>query len=281
MKVPEPKLEELRVADIVVRDRLRPVSEAGVESLLASIRDVGVMKDEIHVRLARRGGTTELRLLAGAHRLEAARRLGWETIRAKVWRDINDTLAGFIEVDDNLAGAEMGALDTAVFLVRRKELYETAHPEARRGGDRKSQLFKNQTDINDSLISFVSATAEKFGLSPRHVYRLVAAGRLLSANDVHQLRAAPRPVTQADLQTLSKIGASADRIAVVERLARGDAKSAGAALKQLRGPKAPADPRDQQMAALKVAWSRADAAVRRAWVATAAADLARLLEESE
>jgi hypothetical protein len=33
-----------------VRDRLRPVSEAAVESLVALIAELGVMKDAIHIR---------------------------------------------------------------------------------------------------------------------------------------------------------------------------------------------------------------------------------------
>lgn len=51
--------------------RLRPVSESGVESLIASISETGVMKDAIHVRKKKDGS---LHLIAGGHRLEAARR---------------------------------------------------------------------------------------------------------------------------------------------------------------------------------------------------------------
>lgn len=274
-----PKSEELRVADIIVRDRLRPVSEAGVESLLASIRDIGVIKDEIHVRLARRGGKVELRLLAGGHRLEAARRLGWETIRAKVWRDITDDMAQLIEVDDNLAGAEMGALDTAVFLAARKGLYEKMHPETRRGV--AGAVARHSATDMMSVASFAAATAEKFGLTERHVRRMIAAGGALTASDVIRLRRAPRPVTQADLQTLARIDAAGDRIAVVEALASGAARSAGEALKRLRvapeasGPEA--SQADQQIAALRAAWSRAGVEARRRWVAEAFEELSPLV----
>ena len=46
------------------------MSEAGVEALKASIIETGVMKDAIHVR-RKKGGV--LVMIAGAHRLEAAR----------------------------------------------------------------------------------------------------------------------------------------------------------------------------------------------------------------
>ena len=55
----EPRLmhkEKVAVADVDASKRLRPVSSAGVESLMASIAEVGVMKDAIHVR-QRKDGT--------------------------------------------------------------------------------------------------------------------------------------------------------------------------------------------------------------------------------
>ncbi|WP_159966781.1 ParB N-terminal domain-containing protein, partial [Profundibacterium mesophilum] len=108
--------------------RLRPVSEAGVLSLVASIGELGVMKDPIHVRrVPHRGGALEL--MAGGHRLEAARRLGWTDIPATVWT-CSDDWAHLVEIDDNLGGSELGALDTAVFLAARKRIYEKLHPEA-------------------------------------------------------------------------------------------------------------------------------------------------------
>lgn len=274
--MPEPKAEELRIADIIVRDRLRPVSEAGVESLLASIRDIGVIKDEIHVRLARRAGKVELRLLAGGHRLEAARRLGWETIRAKVWRDITDETARLIEVDDNLAGAEMNALDTAVFLAERKRVYEDLHPETRAGV--AGAMRKNCATDFMSVASFATATAEKFGLTERHVRRMIAAGGALTASDVIRLRHAPRPVTQADLQVIAKIDAAADRITVVEALVAGTARSAGEAVRRLHtAPSATLAPADQQLTALRAAWSRAGAEARRRWIAEAFEELSPLV----
>lgn len=280
MSAAEPTIEDLRIADIVVRDRLRPVSEAGVESLLASIRDIGAVKDEIHVRLARRAGQTELRLLAGGHRLEAVRRLGWETIRAKVWRDITDELARLIEIDDNLAGAEMCPLDHAIFLAERKRLYEEMHPETREMAG--AALVAQRWDTADTnvhrIACFANATAEKFGLSPRHVRRMTSAASALSASERQRLRWAPRPVTHADLQTIAKITAAGDRAAVVDALASGAARSAADALKRMRAePVAPADPRAQQLAALWTAWSRAGAVARRQWIAEVFDELSPLV----
>lgn len=89
----------VKVAEVIVADRLRPLSEAGVQSLIASFEQTGVMKDAIHVRKKKDG---KLYLVAGLHRLELGRRLGWEEIEAKVWAECVDDWARLMEIDDNL-----------------------------------------------------------------------------------------------------------------------------------------------------------------------------------
>ena len=76
-------ITELPVADIEIGQRLRPASEAGVQAIIASIGELGVMKDPIHVRRQKDGRAI---LMAGLHRLTAARELGWETIKVACWR---------------------------------------------------------------------------------------------------------------------------------------------------------------------------------------------------
>lgn len=250
------------VAEIDARNRLRPVSEAGVEALKASILETGVMKDAIDVR-KKKGGA--LVLIAGAHRLEAARQLGWTEIEAKVWTDVTDDWSRLMEIDDNLAGAEMGPLDTAVFLAERKAVYERLHPETKHGGDRKSVEFRNQTDIM-SVRSFAATTAEKFGLSDRHVRRMIEIGSALSKDELRWLRASPAPIRLTDLQTLTKIGDQRERSQVCIRLSNG-AKSAADAWRAHRleaGDEAPAkDPVEEAFIALSKAWARAPMAAKK------------------
>lgn len=255
-------INRVKVADVVVRERLRPVTEAGVESLIASITETGVLQDAIHVRKKKDGN---LYLMIGAHRLEAAKRLGWEEIEAKVWTDVTDDWARIMEIDDNLAGAEMNALDTAVFLATRKSVYERLHPETKAavGAALVSKRW-NTADIV-SVVSFAKAAADKFGIDERHVRRLVAAGSKLTPADTAQLRAAPRQITLKDLSVLAKIGSPTDRYAVVERLGAGRAKSAAEALKSLSaGSEMPPEPSvEAQFKALSNAWTRASAAARK------------------
>lgn len=271
---------KVAVADVITKDRLRPVSEAGVESLIASIRETMVMKDAIHVRKKK----DSLILIAGGHRLEAARRLGWETIEAKVWTDVTDDWARLMEIDDNLAGAEMNALDTAVFLATRKAVYERLHPEAKAAaGAALAAKRWNAADMM-SVASFATATAEKFGMTDRHVRRMIAAGSALAPDQVRALRQAPRQVTLADLMEIAKIGVATDRYSVVERLASGRAKSAAEARRQLAEPAAETgekDPVEDAFQGLVKLWERVPMAARRRFASEYAADLEALLADRE
>ena len=274
----------VKVAEIDARHRLRPVSEAGVESLIASITETGVMKDAIHVRRKKDGSFV---LIAGGHRLEAARRLGWEEIEAKVWTDVTDDWARLMEIDDNLAGAEMNALDTAVFLAERKAVYERMHPAAKAATGAALAAKRWSPDAVDimSVASFAAATAEKFGLTDRHVRRMIAAGASLSRDEVRWLRAAPAPVKLADLQALAKIGDGHERSQVCIKLTNGHSPSVSAALRALRverGVETPVkSPEDQQFLALLSAWARAGAAARRRFVSEAFEELGRMGADEE
>lgn len=276
------KRDTVEIAAIRVEDRLRPVSEAGIDSLVASITELGVMKDPIHLR-QKKGG--ELMLIAGGHRLEAAKRLGWTQITAHIWADVTDDWARLMEVDDNLAGAEMNALDTAVFLAERKKVYEKLHPETKAGVFKGNQYTGKVAADMMSVTTFAAATAEKFGMTDRHVRRMIAAGSRLNRADLQQLRAAPKPVTLADLQVIAKAAFQDEHNHIVEALGSGQAKSAGAAraafIARSKGIQPTVkDPVDTAYLALVALWTRAPKAAKRRFVDELAAELERLLNDA-
>lgn len=258
---PIKSITDLPIEAISSNDRLRPVSEAGVLSLIDSITDLGVMKDPIQVREVRKGIYC---LMAGAHRLEAARRLGWASIPVVVWT-CNDAWAALMEVDDNLAGAELTSLDQAVFLAERKRIYEKEFPGTTHGGDRGNQhTGGRQTD----MMSFCQSTAEKFGITDRHVRRMVKAGDGLTPDLIRHLRGGVKAPTLADLQALSKVP-ERDRTEVVHLFASGGARSISAALDGIKPSEKKTDisDHDRQLSALRLAWGRAGLPARRAFLA--------------
>ncbi|MCR9273244.1 MULTISPECIES: ParB/RepB/Spo0J family partition protein [Mameliella] len=281
-------ITELPVDEIDMGNRLRPVSVAGVEALKTSIRELGVIKDPIHVRKLKKGG--KIVLLAGGHRLTAARELrdegvdGYETIKVTCW-NCTDDFAQLMEIDDNLAGAELSALDTAVFLARRKEVYEKMHPEAK--AQIGAGLVAKRWDTADtmSVVSFAEAVAQTMGVSDRHVRRLVRAGTVLDPRDIQLLRSAPKPVALADLMELSKISEVTDRYDVVDLMSKGEAKSAADAVRQVKaargeGP-APKDATDASYARIVDAWKRANKAARRRFLEEHGTEVWSLLDEMD
>jgi len=273
----EPRLietRELDPAEIEMQARKRDVSDAAVESLMASITELGIVKDEIIVRRVKRSGA--LRLVAGAHRLEACRRLE-RPVPAKVF-ECTDTWAELMEIDDNIAGGELTILDTAVFLAHRKRIYEDIHPEAKRGYAGGKARHDQLTD-NVSVSSFAAATAEKLGVSERKVYRLLAVGTALDPKDIRLLRAAPQPVQMSDLQHIAKIGEPAERYFVCEALGTGRAKKAAEARKAYRqgDMDAPAaDPVEEGFQGLMKAWTRAPMAARRRFLDHMSGDIEQM-----
>lgn len=155
----EPKIVRLPIADIAIKDRLRPVKKAGVESLKKSILELGVIKDAIHVRQKGRGDKIKYELIAGGHRLAAATDLEWEDIPTRIWVDVTDDFCRLMEIDDNLAGSDLSALELSVFLAERKRVYEKLHPETRAnvaGG----QAAQAATDLEGRFPAITAAANE-------------------------------------------------------------------------------------------------------------------------
>ena len=79
-------------------------------------------------------------LIAGLHRLEAAKLLGWAEIECNV-SSLEGLQAELAEIDENFVRADLETLEFGKLLLRRKEIYEMLHPQVKNGGDRR---VKNQ-----------------------------------------------------------------------------------------------------------------------------------------
>src|SRR3954463_5929271 len=97
----------IRVADVQVGERLRPLDQDALERLIASIRTIGLQKP-ITVRPG--DGWGLYRLVAGYHRLKAVEALGEPVIAATVveW---DDRTARMWEIAETLHRADLSALE--------------------------------------------------------------------------------------------------------------------------------------------------------------------------
>lgn len=74
----------------------------------------------------------EYTLIAGLHRLEAAKLLGWAEIKCTV-SDLDGLLAQLAEIDKNLIRRGLDYIEEWEQLARRKEIYEKPYPETQQG----------------------------------------------------------------------------------------------------------------------------------------------------
>ncbi|MEO0917401.1 MAG: ParB N-terminal domain-containing protein [Pseudomonadota bacterium] len=257
----------LDLDEIDVGRRVRAVSVSAVNIIAASIEDLGSVTSPIHVRKTKKGYC----LIDDAHRLAAAQQLGMSTIPAKVWQCTADQ-AALMESDANISTAHMPPLELAVSLAARKRTYQKLHPETRQGHAGAKGRWTDEMQRNSS--SFASWMADVFQITPRQVRKIIAAGEGLTSDQIRWLREAPKPVTLADLQALSKVD-DENRSAVCIKLTNGDAKSVADAVKRLRAPsETPVkDPVETAFKALREAWSRAPKAARKRFLSHEAADI--------
>jgi len=103
------KVERIPVQAIAVPDGHREINPAAVDNLVASMgrSDVGLL-NPILVRVFT--GSNEMRLVAGRHRLEAAKRLGWDFINA-FYLNVGDAEARMRTIAENLHRSELTALE--------------------------------------------------------------------------------------------------------------------------------------------------------------------------
>jgi nucleotide-binding universal stress UspA family protein len=173
---------------IVGTGRLRGIDEKQVEALVASITDVGLLNPLTvkPAKVLKGGGWVDgFGLVAGFHRLEAVKRLGWDEVEVHVV-SLDDLHCQLAECDENLCGTKLSPSERAWFLLRRKEIYENIHPETKAGvaqgiGMKKAasqDLTANLAPRSD-VTSFVADTAANTGQSERKVFRDVARAKAI------------------------------------------------------------------------------------------------------
>lgn len=150
------------VLEIQVKEGRRELNTEHVRELADSIRELGLLNpitiDKEHA------------LIAGLHRLEAVKLLEWPEVECTV-SSLEGLQAELAEIDENFVRNDISALEYGDMLLRRKEIYETLHPETKaRNLPGHVSNFKSSSE-KSSLedLSFVQDTAKKLGVVPRTV----------------------------------------------------------------------------------------------------------------
>lgn len=257
-------LKSIALSQIFISpDRARPVDLEHAAAIAGSMVDRGLI-NPITVRPtpAANGGKTPYTLVAGGHRLEAARMNGWEEIDALVV-STDAAEAQLIEISENLFRNDLSPLDRGVFVAKFREIYEEKHGKIERGGDRKSKsndwtlMFTPGKEISERV-------QERLGIGKSTYFNVLKIGTKLSP----LLRSALRGTdAETDQKLLLKLAGmpETEQAAVLGALkVEPDVYKALAILK----PEKPqADPQAAALKTLLAAWTQADEETRGTFLA--------------
>ncbi len=190
---------------IIPEDRARSLDPVWAKALGQMFLEHG-NKVEIEVRPGDNKG--EYILIAGLHRLEGAKSIDWTEMTVKVLVVESDQAAAHYrihEVMENIGRRDLNVLDRAHHLFELKKAYETAHPETKKGGDRKS---KEAQENQNEIFSFSQDTAKKLGVSSRSIELAVKLWKDLSVATRQAVDGTWLADHQAGLQSLASTSAA-------------------------------------------------------------------------
>ena len=184
----------------------RALSRTAVKALADSIAEIGLLAPIAVVRV---GEAYEM--VAGRHRLAAAKQLGWSEIPAVVV-ELDDVDRLLAEIDENLIRNELRTLERSEHLAERKRLYLLKHPETKRGtaGANASNAAQGKGDASET-VSFATDTSEKTGRTERAIQQDVQIAESIPEDVRDALRDTPLADSKTDLLDIARLPEEAQR----------------------------------------------------------------------
>ena len=115
---------KVKISNIKINPGRRETEPKAIEELARSIAAVGLMNP---ITLDQNNT-----LIAGLHRLEAAKLMGWTEIECNII-GMSGLQAELAEIDENIVRTKLTKQELGDQLLRRKDLYEMLHPETKAG----------------------------------------------------------------------------------------------------------------------------------------------------
>lgn len=192
---------KVKIEDITVNPGRRAVSQDGIEELAFSIEQIGLLHP---ITL-----TEDHTLVAGLHRLEAVKSLGWSEIECTI-TDLDGLTAQLAELDENFARTNLSPLELGDFLKRRKEIYEELYPETKAGiaqaiGRNKARGKPMDCNLQSKKKPFIEDTADLTGQHPSTISRHIKVASELTPEAKEILMGAAKPVPRSTLSKISKL----------------------------------------------------------------------------
>lgn len=164
------KIDQIETDSVTVPHRLRALEQSRVDELAESMVAIGLQQPITVWYNHPEGAEEAVYLVAGAHRLAAAIKLGWYWIDAIYVQKMDDIDRALWEIDENLIRTELTPAEHADHLARRKELWkqQSSGPTCPTGGGAPGEN-----------IGFAADTAKATGHSKRSINRSLARGKAI------------------------------------------------------------------------------------------------------
>jgi ParB family chromosome partitioning protein len=192
------QVKKIKIADIEIGKRLRAVDDVKVRQIAASISEDGL----IYPITVRRISEGKYELVDGAYRFTGHKLLGLETI-ACFTPKLDKVDAQVLEVQSNLARADLTKAERIKFVGRFCELYALQNPDQGHGGDRRSDAFKWQTLPLENSDTQLAARME---LSERTIRNAKKLYKALHPDALDLLAQGPLADNEAQIGEVSKLG---------------------------------------------------------------------------
>lgn len=186
--------KKIRIDEIKISDDRRPVHYETAKGIAESFNLVG----QIHPIVI----DEDDNLIAGRHRVEAAKLCEWTTIEASVMEQGPE--ADLVECDENLQRHGLDALQFSLAVNRRKKAWEAINGKARPGPAKKA---KDGISANIALIqesgNFAEETASIAGVSRRTVEVAAAVGEKITEEAIDVVKDTPIADNKKALATIA------------------------------------------------------------------------------
>jgi hypothetical protein len=159
----EPEILRVRVDAILIGARHRKLDPDKLQSLADSMKAIG-LQTPISVY---RDSEDQIHLVAGYHRLQASKLLGWEQIDC-IFVTLSENDRDLWEIDENLCRKELSATEKREHVKRREALWERQkQKEAEKNNGASCATNRGR----GRLKGFASETAAVTGLSKSQINR--------------------------------------------------------------------------------------------------------------
>ena len=190
----------IQISEITIGPGRRAALPEDIQKMADSIAEVGLLSpitvDARHT------------LIAGLHRLEAAKLLGWVEIECNV-ADLDGLQAELAEIDENFIRKDLSGVEYSDLLLRRKEIYESLHPECIQTNLGGPFRGNQHTVVNDKVSlttkSFAEDTAERRGVSKRTIERDVQTAKNLLPEAKEIIKKSGAKITKKGAMKLSRL----------------------------------------------------------------------------